>query len=101
MTEPPAPLEPRRSARIVLEAEITMRRAGFPNFTVQIDDISLQGCRIDFVDRPVLHERVWIKFDGLVALEGSVMWVKGHSAGIEFDQAIHPAVLDDLVGRLH
>ena len=77
-----------------------MRRAGFPNFCVQIDDVSEEGCRIEFVDRPNLNERVWVKFQGLTAIEGSVAWVKDHSAGIEFDRPIHPAVFEDLISRL-
>ena len=90
----------RQSGRLPLEAEVTVRRAGFPNFRVQIDDISTDGCRIEFVDRPSLDERVWVKLDGLASLEGKVAWVKDRSAGIKFDQPMHPAVLEDLVTRL-
>ena len=100
MSSTPDIPQPRQSGRVPLEAEITVRRAGFPNFRVQIDDISTDGCRIEFVDRPNLRERVWVKFDGLTSLEGSVVWVKAHSAGIKFDHAIHPAVFDDLIARL-
>ena len=100
MSSTAEPPQPRQSGRVPLEAEITVRRAGYPNFRVQIDDISLEGCRIEFVDRPNLDERVWIKFDGLASIEGSVVWVKERSAGIQFDHAIHPAVFEDLVGRL-
>ena len=100
MSSNPDVPQPRQSGRVPLEAEITMRRAGFPNFRVNIDDISLEGCRIEFVDRPNLDERVWVKLEGLAAIEGSVVWVKEHSAGVQFDHAIHPAVFDDLIGRL-
>ena len=100
MSSTPEQPQLRQSGRVPLEAEITMRRAGFPNFSVQIDDISLEGCRIEFVDRPALDERVWVKFDGLAAIEGSVAWVKDHSAGVKFDRAIHPAVFEDLIARL-
>ena len=100
MSSTPETPQPRQSGRVPLEAEITMRRAGFPNFRVQIDDISAEGCRVEFVDRPNLNERVWVKFEGLTAVEGSVVWVKDRSAGIKFDHAIHPAVFDDLIARL-
>jgi len=99
MSSEPDP--PRRQMpRISVEAEVTVRRAGFPNFCVEIDDISTDGCRIEFVDRPCLDERVWVKLDGLASLEGKVAWVKEHFAGIKFDQPMHPAVLEDLVTRL-
>ena len=94
------PTRPRQSPRIVTEAEVIMRRAGLPNFRVQIDNISIEGCRITYVDRPNLDERVWVKLDGLAALEGYVLWVKDGFAGIRFDQAIHPAVFEDLIQRL-
>ena len=100
MPTKPGPAETRHKPRIGLDAEITMRRAGFPNFRVQIDDISTHGCRIEFVDRPAIDERVWIKLDGLASLEGCVAWVREHSAGIKFDQPMHPAVFEDLVTRL-
>ena len=91
---------PRQTFRVALDAEVVMRRAGSPNFRVQIDDISPEGCRVEFVDRPSLDERVWIKLDGLAALEGKVAWINGHSGGIRFDQPLHPAVFDGLVKRM-
>jgi hypothetical protein len=43
---------------------------------------------------------VWVKFDGLDAMEGQVIWVAGFVAGVEFIRPMHPAVFDALVPRL-
>jgi len=91
---------PRRCERVTLAAEVTMRRHGGPNFRVNVFDASPDGCRIDFVDRPLLDERLSIRFEGLETLEAEVCWVEQHYAGLKFTRAIHPAVFDLLVERL-
>jgi hypothetical protein len=91
---------PRRSERVGVTAEVTMRRHGGPNFRVNVFDASPDGCKIDFVDRPLLDERLSIRFEGLEALEAEVCWVEQHCAGLKFARAIHPAVFDLLIERL-
>jgi hypothetical protein len=63
-------------------------------------DASPLGCRLEFVERPQLEERVWIKFDRLDPIEGIVCWVEGFHAGIEYERPMHQAVFDALVPRL-
>ena len=48
--------------RVAVEAEVTLRRSGKLTFRVRVYDISPEGCRAEFVERPELHERVWIRF---------------------------------------
>lgn len=91
---------PRRSERVTLAAEVTMRRHGGPNFRVNVFDASPDGCRIDFVDRPLRDERLSIRFEGLETLEAEVCWVEQHYAGLKFARPMHPAVFDLLVERL-
>jgi hypothetical protein len=90
----------RRSARIPLMAEVVMRRSGRFNHKVGIDDLSREGCRLVFLERPELDERVWIKFDGLESLEAAVCWVNENAVGVEFARPIYPAVFDLLVQRV-
>lgn len=94
------PLVERQSVRITLRADVTLRRAGQNNFRVTAFDVSRHGCRLEFVDRPVLDDRVWVKFDGLESLESVVCWIEGSFAGIRFVRPIHDAVFDLLIGRL-
>ena len=63
-------------------------------------DLSLLGCSVEVVNRPNSAELVWIKIDGLEALEATICWLAGHKAGLKFTNAIHPAVLDMVMSKL-
>ena len=91
---------PRKSARVAIGAEVRLRRSGRHNYVVQAFDLSREGCKLEFVERPKLDETVWVKFEGLDPLEASVCWVEQFSAGIEFARPIHAAVFDLLISRL-
>jgi hypothetical protein len=47
----------------------------FPNGAVNLHNLSLYGCKLEFVERPLLDELVWVKFGDLEGLEASVCWV--------------------------
>ena len=83
-----------------MSAEITLRRTGHVSFRVKIVNISPQGCRAEFVERPKLDELVWVKIDGLQSLEAMVCWVRGFEIELEFERPIHPAVFEMLVKQL-
>jgi len=92
--------QPRQVERVCTVADVSLRRPGRFTYRVRLEDLSANGCRIEFVERPQQGERVWIKFDGLDSLEGQVCWVEGLSAGVSFVRHIHPAVFDLLIERL-
>jgi hypothetical protein len=91
---------PRQVERVCISAEVSFRRPGRFNFRVWLKDLSPNGCKIEFVERPQLGEHVWIRFEGLEGLEGEVCWIEGRSAGVRFIRHIHPAVFDLLIDRL-
>lgn len=91
---------PRKSDRVSVEAEIVIRRLRDHNFRVRVYDISRHGCRVDFLSRPQLDDRAWIKFEGLEGLEASVCWTQDFTAGMQFINPIHPAVFDRLISKL-
>lgn len=91
---------PRKGVRVRLSAEITLRRTGKGSFRVKVVDISLLGCKAEFVERPNLDELVWVKFADLQALEAMVCWIRGFEVGLEFERPIHPAVFEMLVSKL-
>ena len=91
--------EDRRSAREPIVAEVMLRRTGQVGFRVRLNDISPQGCRFEFVDRPALNERVWVKLEGMDSLVAIVCWVDGPWAGVRFERPIHPAVLKHYLGK--
>ena len=92
--------QPRKSPRVALDAEVLVRRSSGRNYRVRVFDLSPHGCKVEFVERPSLDERTWIKIDGLDALEGLVCWTEGFIAGIDFVRPMHAAVFEHVVKRL-
>ena len=90
----------RQRQRHYVDGQVTLRRAGKLAFRVHIYDISPDGCRAEFVDRPELAEQLWVKFEGIEALEANVRWIAGARAGLKFARPIYPAVFDMLIARL-
>jgi PilZ domain len=92
--------QPRKSERIGLSAEVILRRTGHSSYRVKILDVSLHGCKAEFVERPKLDELVWVKFDDLQSLEALVCWSRGFEVGLEFERPFYPAVFEMLVSKL-
>lgn len=92
--------QPRRSGRTELAADVSLRRLGQISYRVKVTDVSLEGCKVDLVERPRIGEHMLIKFEGLEVLDAEVCWVDGYVAGLRFEAAIHPAVFDLLLQRL-
>lgn len=90
----------RKSRRVSIAALVRLRRRGHHNFTVKAFDLSPEGCKLEFLERPQLDETVWVKFEGLEGIEATVCWVEDNVAGVEFVRPLHSAVFDMLVGRL-
>lgn len=86
-----------RREQIALPAQL--RRSSKRAYQVTAIDLSATGCRCEFVDRPQIGERLWIKFDGLEALQSEVTWVEEFNAGLRFETPLHPAVFDMLLAR--
>jgi hypothetical protein len=92
--------KPRRSTRITLDAEITLRRLGKINYRVRLFDVSPDGCKVELVERPRIGEHVMVKLPALEALGSEVVWVENFTAGLRFEKPVHPAVFDLLLERL-
>ncbi len=91
---------PRKHERVNLDAKLSIKRASRPHYRTHLFDLTTAGCKVEFVDRPISGETVWVKFDGFTALESGVRWIEGFSVGLEFTRPIYPAVLDLLLARL-
>jgi hypothetical protein len=91
---------PRRSERVSLTADVSLRRIGHQACAVRASDLSPEGCKVELIQRPDVEERLLIKFDGLEAMEAEVCWVAGPAAGLRFAKPMHPAVFDLLLQRL-
>ena len=94
-------LDRRCFGRVAVASNITLRPIGGFNHQVRIDDVSIEGCRVELVEEAELGEPLIARFPQLEPLIGEVRWEAGAMAGLEFSRAMHPAVLDALVTRLH
>lgn len=90
----------RAGDRKLIDATVLLRRSAHSGYLVKVFDVSPSGCRCEFIERPNIGERVWIKFDRLEALESEVRWLKDTNAGVRFMNPIHPAVFDLLLQRI-
>jgi hypothetical protein len=91
---------PRREKRIAVETEVLIRGSARPNYRTRAFDVSPSGCKLDFVERARVGDRLWVKIAQLEALECTVRWVEGLVGGVEFSRPIHPAVFDLLSLKL-
>ena len=83
---------PRKAERHPISAQASLRRLQRPVYRVTMSDITPFGCKTEFIERPVIYEHVWIKFDGLASLEAIVCWIEQSSMGLMYLNPIHPAV---------
>lgn len=95
----PASWEDRRGLRR-LDAALTavLSRPNQFRSAVALLDISVRGCR---VRTGGLREgdRVWLNFETLEPICAHVAWAGPSEAGLEFRQALHPAVIAHLAGQ--
>ena len=91
---------PRRAQRIDVQTHALLRRSSRNAFSVRVFDMTPSGCRCEFVDRPGVYERVWIKLEGLAPIEARVCWVEQSMAGLAYKNPLHPAVFEMLVDRV-
>jgi hypothetical protein len=91
---------PRKSERVPITAMVKLRRRGHHNFTVKVFNLSREGCKLEFLERPELEETVWVKFEGLELLQARVCWIEDLCVGVEFERPLHEAVFEALAQRL-
>jgi hypothetical protein len=92
---------PRAHDRLKVEGAVSLRRVGRKQYQTRLLDVTPNGCKVEFVERPRAGELLWVKLEGLDTVEAAVRWVDGFFGGIEFVRPIHGAVFDSLVVRLN
>ena len=90
----------RRSERVALEGEISLRRSFDTKYRVNILDFSPHGCRVELVERVQVGDRLWISLPGIETIEAVACWVDNFIAGVEFVQPLHPSVFAMIAGRM-
>jgi hypothetical protein len=93
-------IERRRSDRhpVVLAAQ--SRTSSGMRDTAEISDISPEGCCITTDSLFIkVGARLMIRPEGMEGLTGTVRWIDGFRAGIEFDEALYAPVVEHLAAR--
>ena len=95
MSEPD--VEMRRARRLALALPARCRSLNGFLDEVVVRDISAHGCRIvSFALTVRTGARVIVQPTGLEGLCGTVRWVRGHEAGVEFDCPLYLPVVEHL-----
>jgi hypothetical protein len=92
--------ERRRDQRLSLDADVEFRRKKQAHYTVRMQDLTPNGCRIAPPERVDAGELVWVQLPSLESLSSRVKWATAWQSGVEFDRPMHPAVFDLLASRL-
>ena len=93
------PQTPRRAERSDISCTVLIRRSGRQSYQTRATNLSMVGCKVEFVERPEVGERLWIRLEGFNGLEADVRWIDGFHAGLEFRHPIHAAVFEQLLAR--
>jgi hypothetical protein len=91
-------MERRRAPRLAISLAASLRERSRPAFSVGLVDLSPLGCRIELSADLEPGTSVWLKLPGLEARYSRIAWCKGGFAGIAFEDPLHEAVIDCLVG---
>ncbi|MXP29031.1 hypothetical protein GRI58_09365 [Porphyrobacter algicida] len=87
----------RREARYTLKSYGRYRRGHGRAYSVQFEDISEFGCRFhDLIGRLAPGDRLTLRIGEFGPIGAHVKWNDRRIIGIEFDQPLHPAVLDHI-----
>lgn len=90
----------RKANRRTAGMQAQLRRIGHLSYSVELRDLSREGCMIDLVERPALDEVMQVKLPGLETMQARVRWVENYIAGLQFERPMHPAVFELLLQRM-
>jgi hypothetical protein len=93
-------VERRRWPRFALHANVDFRRKRETRYTIDMHDLTPQGCRIAPPERVDRGELVWVQLPSLESLAAHVKWTNKWQSGVEFERPMHPAVYDMMTARL-
>lgn len=68
-------------------------RASVP---ITVIDLSTSGCGIETANHLEHDSRVWLKLPGLASLPCRVAWFSDGHAGLNFENPMHPAVVEHI-----
>ena len=91
--------EQRRALRRAVRLKAALRQVGLPQFSVDLEDFSIDGFRAQTAVALSPGSRVWLTLPTFRALEAVVAWRDGGRCGCRFREPLHVAVLDYIIRR--
>lgn len=87
--------ERRKSRRVPTRIDAVARTSQGSRQVLQISDLSIGGCAVLASTHPLKSGLAYgLKINGLETLGSVAVWTAGQAAGLEFDNALHPAVAE-------
>jgi hypothetical protein len=74
-------------------------RVGKLYYTVDVQDISLAGLKVEPIEERCLNKKVVVVVESLRPIKGEVRWYSNRAAGIVFDRPLEFAELAEWVGK--
>jgi len=84
--------EKRRAPRAPLGIAASMRERGGTASDVRVLTFSAFGCQVAGYVPTSNDGQAWLKLPGLESQAVTVVWIKGHHVGVEFDRPLHPSI---------
>ena len=84
----------RRYARSPVHIGAGLRGDDRPSCSITVVDLSTGGAGIEAGVHLEAGARVWLKLPGLQSWPARVIWTENGRAGLAFDSALHPAVVE-------
>ena len=91
--------EDRISPRIEVALDAGARQSGASYVSVEVMDLSTHGFRMETHLNLQKGADLWLRLPGLEARHAKVVWVRGILVGCAFEEPLHDAVLDLIVGK--
>ena len=90
----------RRQERHSIKGDVALRQRGLNRLPASIYDVSTGGCRIQLTKTVEIGDVLWVSLPGLESIQATVRWTDGWTAGVEFEKALHPSVLEMVEKRI-
>ncbi|MES1984767.1 MAG: PilZ domain-containing protein [Pseudomonadota bacterium] len=77
--------------------DVKLRRPGETWFSSRIADLSATGFRVQTFVKLTVGMELWVMLPGFEGRKATVMWVRDHEGGCNFERPLHPAIFDHIV----
>jgi hypothetical protein len=86
----------RAARRRLVDFTGVVREANADLFTVQVSDVSTDGCRFRSDERFETARTVWLKITGHAARQARIVWTRAGEYGCEFLSPMRPETVEEM-----